>query len=121
MNAELLRRAAAEYFTEGFMHAEIERILKNTEPALRAEAYETMRVKRSVPDGCFTWVAHLLWLEEILEVAQPALTAEQAEGLVVLKRERKRFQAEHPPCPKCGMPNEEHAFRCRECMAEIPQ
>lgn len=120
MNAELLRKAAAEYFSEGFMYAEIERVVKNTEPSLRAEAYETMRFKRTVPDGCFAWIAHLVWLERVLEIAEPKLTAQEAEGLLILRRERARFQAEHPPCPKCGLPNEEHAFRCRECMAEIP-
>jgi hypothetical protein len=120
MNSALLKRAAADYFNEGYEYAEIERTLKNTEPALRAEAYETMRPKRSVPDGCFAWISHLVWLERLLEIADPPLTGEEAEGLLVLKRERSRFQAEHPPCPKCGMPNEEHAFKCRECFAEIP-
>lgn len=119
MNRALVRKAAAEFFAEGFMHAEIERIIENTEPAMRAEAYETMRPKRSVPDGCFTWIAHLVWLERLLEIVDAPLTAQEAEGLMALKSERARFQAEHPPCPKCGMPNEEHAFRCRECMAEI--
>ena len=121
MIAALVRKAAAEHFSEGFMYAEMERILKNTDPLKRAQAYEAMRPKRTVPDGCFAWIAHLVWLEGLLEIADPRLTADEAEGLLVLKRERTRFQAEHPPCPKCGMPNEQHALRCRECMAEIPQ
>lgn len=119
MNAGLVRKAAAEYFIEGFHSGETERVLRNTDEALRVEAYERMRPKRTVPDGCFAWIGHLIWLEGILDVAPVALTAEEAEGLVALKRERARFQASHPACSSCGMPNDAHALRCRECMAEI--
>ena len=119
MNAELVRRAAADHFAEGFMYGEMERMLENTAPELRVEAYERMRPKRTVPDGCFAWINHLIWIENLLEVVSLPLTADEAEGLVALKRERIRFQNAHPPCFKCGMPNEELAFRCRECGAEI--
>jgi len=74
---------------------------------------------RTVPDGCFLWIDYLLWLERMLEIEDLPLNAVEAEALLVLKRERNRFQAEHPPCPHCGMPNESHALRCRECMEEI--
>jgi hypothetical protein len=119
MKPELVRQAAAEYFTEGFMYAEIDRMLKNTDPGMRIEAYESMRPPRSVPDGCFEWIRHLIWVENLLEIVAIPLTASEAEGLVALKRERNRFQSTHPPCPSCGMPNEAHAFKCRECMADI--
>ncbi len=119
MKPALVRKAAAEYFLEGFMYAEIDRVLKNTLPETRAEAYERMRPQRTVPDGCFAWIGHLVWIENMLEIADLQLTAVEAEGLLLLKRERSRFQSEHPPCPKCGMPNEAHAFKCRECMADI--
>lgn len=121
MKAELVRRAAAEHFDEGFMNGELVRMLRDTEPAKRIEAYEAMRTPRTVPDGCFTWIAHLVWLEGMLEITDLALAAEEAEGLLILKRERARFQVEHPACLKCGMPNEAHALRCRECMAELPR
>jgi hypothetical protein len=120
MRGALVRRAAAEYFIEGFLYAETERILKNTPVELRVEAFESRRPPRSVPDGCFVWINHLVWLERMLEVTALALTADEAEGLRVLKSERLRFQAAHPPCPHCGMPNEKQAFRCQECMGEIP-
>jgi hypothetical protein len=119
MNAELLRRAAAEYFNEGFVYAEIHRILENTPPENRQAARDSLLPPRSVPDGCFIWIGHLVWLERVLEIANVPLTAAEAEGLLVLQRERNRFQAGHPPCPRCGMPNEPHALNCRECMAEI--
>lgn len=119
MKPELVRLAAADYFNEGFVYAETKRILDNTDPALREEAREALGFKRSVPDGCFVWIRHLIWLESILEVTAVPLTAAEAEGLAVLKRERLRFQAAHPPCPQCGMPNEAHALTCRECMAQI--
>lgn len=119
MNTELVRRAAAEYFLEGFVGAENRRILEGTAPELRMEARESLTPPRSVPDGCFLWIDHLIWLERVLEIVQVPLSAAEAEGLLVLKRERDRFQAAHPPCPHCGMPNEKHALRCRECVEEI--
>lgn len=119
MNLKLLRRAAAEYFIEGFLSAETRRRLDQALPEERIDVLEAMQPLRTVPEGCFTWIAHLIWLEQVLEIVPVPLTASEVEGLLVLKQERLRFQAEHPPCPKCGMPNEEHAIRCRECMAEL--
>jgi hypothetical protein len=115
----IVQRACAELFNEGFMFSEIERTLRNTPPDLRPQALQSMRPPRTVPDGCIHWANYLIWLEGLLEVAPVPLTAVEAQGLLALKRERTRFQNEHPPCPKCGMPNEAAAFRCRECMAEI--
>lgn len=119
MKGALATHAIAELFGEGFMASEIARTLSNTDPDLRAAAYESMRPPRSLPDGCFEFVHHLIWLEDVLEIAPVELTAIEAEGLLRLKRERAHFKAEHPACFKCGMPNEKNAFRCRECMAEI--
>ncbi len=119
MNREMLRRAAAEYFVEGFMASEIRRMVEGTPPELREEALESMAPPRTTPDGCFVWINYLLWLERLMEIAPVRLTAVEAEGLMVVKRERERFQAEHPPCPHCGLPNEKHALHCRECMEVI--
>jgi hypothetical protein len=118
-NEALLRRAAAEFFVEGFMAPEAERILANTAPEDQAEARKSLMPPRTVPDGAFTWIVYLLWLESVIELVDVPLTGIELEALMVLKRERKRFQAEHPPCPHCGMPNEAHALRCRECMGKI--
>lgn len=114
-----LRSAAAEFFEEGYAIPIAERRLRDTPAELQAEVRSKELPKRTVPDGCFTWVAYLVWLERLLEITPLPLSAAEAEGLVILKRERSRFQAEHPPCPHCGMPNEAHALRCRECMEEI--
>jgi hypothetical protein len=119
VNAALLRRAAAEFFVEGFEYAEKQREIESTDAEDRLMAIEALRPRRSVPEGCFAWINHLIWLERMLEIVPLGLTAEEAEGLLVLKRERTHFQAEHPPCPSCGMPNEPYALNCRECMAAI--
>ncbi|MHB1673771.1 MAG: hypothetical protein ACYCSP_05920 [Acidobacteriaceae bacterium] len=115
----LLRRAAQEFFAEGFAAPEAERALRGTDPELLEEARKSFMPPRSVPDGCFHWIHYLIWLEGVLEITDVPLTAEEVEALRTLKRERARFQAEHPACPHCGMPNESHALRCRECMGEI--
>jgi hypothetical protein len=119
MNPALVRRALAEYFLEGFEGVELDRRIKSTPEDLRLQALESLQRRRTVPDGCFLWVQHLIWLERMLEIAPVPLSAVEALGLIELKRERNRFQAEHPACPHCGLPNEPHAFTCRECMAEI--
>jgi hypothetical protein len=115
----MLRRAAAEFFLEGFFAKEAERVLANTPPELQEEARKSILPARTAPDGAFEWIEYLFWLERVLEIVDLPLTGVEVEGLLVLKRERNRFQAEHPPCPHCGMPNEPHSLRCRECMEEI--
>jgi hypothetical protein len=114
-----VRKAIQEFFNEGFAFPEYEKMARDTQPMHHAEMRAKMLPPRTLADGYYTWVFYLVWLERILEVAQISLFAVEAEGLVVLKQERNRFQAKHPPCPHCGMPNEEHAFYCRECMGEI--
>lgn len=116
---DLLRRAASEFFAEGFAAPEAERLLSGTAPEHREQARRSVMPPRTVPEGCFEWIRYLVWLERVLEIARVPLTAIEVEALLVLQRERNRFQAEHPPCPHCGMPNEAHALRCRECMGEI--
>lgn len=114
-----LRTAAAEFFLEGYEWPDTKRKLDQTPPELKAEAMRSMMQPRTLPEGCYVWVAYLIWLEGILEVTTVALFAVEVEGLLLLKQERIRFQNAHPPCPQCGMPNERHTLRCRECMAEI--
>jgi hypothetical protein len=115
----MLRRAAAEFFIEGFMAAEVARIVANTPPENQEAALKSLMAPRTVPEGGFIWINYLIWLERVLDLVDVPLTAVEVEALMVLKRERIRFQNEHPPCPHCGMPNEAHALRCRECMGEI--
>jgi hypothetical protein len=114
-----VRKAIQEFFLEGYEYPEASKMLESTRPEHRAAARAKLFTPRTLADGYYTWVFYLVWLERILEVAQIPLFAVEAEGLVVLRQERNRFQASHPPCPHCGMPNEQLAFRCRECMGEI--
>jgi hypothetical protein len=114
-----LRTAAQEFFEEGYAYPEANRILSQTLPENQAVARKALLPQRTLPDGYYIWIAHLIWLERILEIAPVEMAAVEVEGLVLLKQERGRFRAEHPPCPHCGMPNEPHALRCRECMGEI--
>lgn len=123
-NTALLRRAAAEFFLEGFLAPELKRVLEGTPPERREAARKSFmsvdgKPVRTVPDGAFTWIAYLIWLESVLEITDVPLLAVEVESLAVLKQERNRFQAAHPPCPHCGLPNEKTALRCRECMGEI--
>jgi len=115
----MLRRAAAEFFIAGFVAPEVARILAGTPPELQEAARASLSPPRTVPDGGFVWIGYLIWLERVLEILDLPLTAVEVEALMVLKSERSKFQAAHPACPHCGMPNEAHALRCRECMGEI--
>jgi hypothetical protein len=115
----MLRRAAAEFFIEGFVAPEAARILANTKPEDQEKARQSIMPPRTAPDGAFAWINYLIWLEQVLEVVDVPLNGVEVEALMALKRERIKFQNAHPPCPHCGMPNEAHALRCRECMGEI--
>jgi hypothetical protein len=119
VNRALLEKAAQEFLVEGYEYQAAEKTLRDTPPELLPEARAHLLPKRTVPDGCFVWLNHLVWLESVLEVVPLSLLAIEVEGIIVLRRARERFQRDHPPCPACGMPNEKHALRCRECMEEI--
>jgi hypothetical protein len=114
-----LRTAAREFFEEGYAYPEASRTLAQTAPEHQAEARKALLPQRTLPDGYYVWIAHLIWIERVLEIVSLDLAAVEVEGLLMLKQERNRFQAAHPPCPHCGMPNEAHALICRECMGEI--
>jgi hypothetical protein len=114
-----LRQAAKEFFEEGYAYPEANRILAQTAPELQAEARKNLLPPRTLPEGYYIWVAHLIWLERVLEIVPLQLSAIEVEGLILLKQERNRFQAAHPPCPYCGLPNEAHALLCRECGGQI--
>jgi hypothetical protein len=116
----LLEKAAEEFLAEGYEYQTAAKILEKTAPEHLEEARRKLLPPRTVPDGCFVWLSYLIWLDDILEVVPGLqLLASEAEGLLVLRRARNRFLNTHPPCPHCGLPNEAHADRCRECMGEI--
>jgi hypothetical protein len=114
-----LRTAAQEFFEEGYAYPEANRTLAATPPEHQDEARKALLPQRTLPDGYYVWVAHLIWVERVLEIVPLDLAAVEVEGLLMLKQERSRFQSAHPACPHCGMPNEVHALVCRECMGEI--
>jgi hypothetical protein len=116
----LMERAAEEFLNEGYEYQAAKKILDDTPPELQSAARAQLLPKRTVPDGCFIWLNYLIWLEGVLEVVPSLpLLAVEVEGLLALRRSRDRFRSTHPACPSCGMPNEPHALRCRECMGEI--
>lgn len=114
-----LRTAAQEFFEEGYASSEANRTIAATPPEHQAEARKALLPQRTLPDGYYIWIAHLIWVERVLEIVRLDLAAVEVEGLLMLKQERSRFQSAHPACPHCGMPNEMHALVCRECMGEI--
>lgn len=115
-----LATAAAEFFEEGYDYPVASKTLRDTPAELQEQARREMRYgMRSVPDGCFVWIGYLVWLERVLDVVELPLLAVEVEGLLLLRRERNRFEAGHPPCPHCGLPNATHLLRCRECMGEL--
>jgi len=73
----------------------------------------------TLPDGYYSRVAFLIWLQERLDlgvgVDQLSLTAHDVEGLIVLAQEKAKFDREHPGCMRCGTRNTLGMFQCRKC------
>ena len=64
------------------------------------------------------WIAHLMLLEQMLEIAPipwEQLRCEEFEGLLLLRTARERFQREYHPCAECGAPV--HGKICPRCGA----
>jgi hypothetical protein len=71
------------------------------------------------------WLAHLLWLEDVLRTldCRPGdVTAVELAGLQAVARARARFLREHVFCPHCDAANPRFASaktqRCRHCQRE---
>lgn len=117
---DALAAAADEFLEEGFAWSVHEKLFNDTEPEYRREAMEKLLPKRQSPDGFYLWLQHLVWLEGIRDIAPNLqLTALEVQGLAVLTRARNRFQRTHPPCPYCGMANDEGEMTCHSCLKEI--
>ena len=65
------------------------------------------RRRQRVPYAFDLWIAHLLLLEQALEVAPipwSELRAEELDGLLLLRAAQERFRREYHPCGQCGAP-----------------
>lgn len=78
--------------------------------------------RSAIPLPYRLWLAHLLWLEDVLHTlaARPTdLTAAELAGLQALARARARFLRTHRFCPHCDAATPRPARRCRRCQQEI--
>lgn len=81
------------------------------------------RETQRVPLAYQLWIAHLLWLEEVLHTLDwgpQSLTAVELAGLQALSRAREHFARSHRFCPHCEAVNPRSAgtTRCRRCHQE---
>ena len=75
-----------------------------------------------IPLAYQLWLAHLLWLEEVLHTldCRPGdVTAAELAGLQALSRARARFLQEHQFCSRCQAADPRFAQRCRRCAQEF--
>jgi len=115
-----LAQAVEDFFEEGYAFQVNQREIDETPAHLRSAALTAMLPARTQAEGFYAWVRYLVWLDGIRELAPSlVLTAAEAEGLAVLRRQRNKFQREHPPCHHCGMPNAEGEYSCHACLKEI--
>ena len=115
-----LELAIDEFLEEGYAYQVNRQEIEETPAELRAEALREMLPERSQAEGFFTWLRYLIWLDGVREFTPSLqLTGAEVQGLGVLHRCRNRFQRSHPPCFGCGMPNEQHAHRCHNCLKEL--
>jgi hypothetical protein len=119
-NLPAIEKAIDEFLEEGYAYQVNRHEIEETPAELRAEALRNMLPERTQADGYFGWLRYLVWLDGVRELAADLqLSAAEVQGLGILHRCRNKFQRSHPPCMHCGMPNEDHEFRCHNCMGEL--
>lgn len=80
------------------------------------------RGRSPIPLAYQLWLAHLLWLEDVLHTldCRPAeVTSVELAGLQALARARACFLRSHQVCPHCDAVNPRLAQRCRRCRQEL--
>lgn len=66
----------------------------------------------TAPHGCKLWAGYLVELERLRQYGGLTLTAEEAEGLMLLERVRAEMRERYTPCPKCGLAVDKEAPIC---------
>lgn len=112
---------AAEETTDAPQRSRNPRLQAALNPARVKKATQTTTAP--VPLPYQLWIAHLLWLEEVLHTLDwgpQSLTAVELAGLQALSRAREHFARSHRFCPHCEAVNPRSAgtTRCRRCHQE---
>jgi hypothetical protein len=83
-------------------HRRIEAILA-ADPADAQEQVAKLAGRSRLSPGYTDWVIYLIWLDEMLRrgIQFKDLTAEEADGLAALAREREEFNNDYPVCSDC--------------------
>ena len=55
------------------------------------------------PLGCEMWAKYLLELEIMREFGELEITAEEMNGLLLVREARRQFDQEFTACPQCGV------------------
>ena len=119
-----IREAALELFTEAMAGGRSERTLRAELPSEdRDRILEASSHGRSLSPGYYSRVSYLLSLQQEMElgVGIPAseMLASELDGLAILRDARTEFLRGHPPCFRCGSPNEKFTSRCASCGEEL--
>lgn len=124
-DVEGLRLAAMEMFDYTLKERDINRQVKNllqADPYASAEVLGKLVPQSEVSPGYHDWVGYLFWMEDKLAtgIEFKDITADEAEGLAMLRRARAEWQSEHPACGNCGeRVRSRTQKRCRGCMQEF--
>ncbi|HKV94881.1 MAG TPA: hypothetical protein VJW20_20215 [Candidatus Angelobacter sp.] len=124
-DVEGLRLAAREMFDYTLMERDINRQVENllkADPDTNPELIAKLIPQSKVSPGYGYAVAYLLWMEDKLAtgIEFSGITADEAEGLAMLRRVRAEWQQEHPACGHCGERVRSRTQKhCRNCMREF--
>jgi hypothetical protein len=98
--------AARELFKHSLGDKKLEQMLKDSE-------LDQAQIAKLVPQlrlspGYYDQVQYLLWLKQMLDAGIPLgeISAEEADGIVAVKRAWQEFDEEFPPCADCGVRND---------------
>jgi ribosomal protein L37E len=118
-----VRIALEEIFEEDFARSRIERESEGAAQETR-QRMESQIPARTLSPGYYAFAEHLLlleaWQKAGVVFAPAGLAAWEASGLVAIGRARNGFKSRHPPCSRCGAPQQNRfTAKCHACGAKF--
>jgi hypothetical protein len=122
-DTEGLQVALRELFEESYLRDAIGMLIEDADIETADRAYEDLPV-RTLSPGYYTRAEYLIDLGSAIDTGAQYSAAmmdrSDIRGLQALKRAKVLFENDHPPCPGCGVRQDNRfATQCRSCSTKF--